>query len=235
MSSVFKKEFKSFFTSPIGYCVLAVLFCISGLFFFLNNLSGGSGDLSGVFSSMYLVILLVLPILTMRIFSEEKRQKTDQALLTSPVSLTGVVTGKFLAAFAVFFLGMLITIVYAVVVAVMIEPDWMLIIGSFLGTLLLGGTVIALGVMISSFTESQFVSALLTIVITVLWMLVDSLSSVFANSKVVQAVVEFLSLENRYSNFVMGTINYDDILFFISMQAIFLFLTIRVLDRKRWN
>ena len=75
MSSIFKKEFKGFFTSPIGYCVLAVLFCISGLFFFLNNLSGGSSDLSGMFSGMYLVILLVLPILTMRIFSDEKRSE----------------------------------------------------------------------------------------------------------------------------------------------------------------
>lgn len=235
MIAVFKKEFKSFFTSPIGYSVLAVLFCISGYLFFLANLTGGSSDLTSLYGSLYLVILLVLPILTMRIFSDEKRQKTDQALLTSPVSLTGVVVGKFLAAFLVFFLSMLITIVYAVVIAVKVEPDWLMIIGSFIGTLLLGGTVIALGILVSSFTESQFVSALVTIVISILWMLVDSLSDVFASSTVVQAVVGFLSLDSRYSDFVMGTINYDDILFFISMQAIFLFLTIRVLDRKRWN
>lgn len=235
MISILKKEFRGFFTSPIGYSVLAVLFCISGLFFFMNNLVGGSSDLGGVFSSLYLVILLILPILTMRIFSDEKRQKTDQALFTSPVSLTGVVVGKFLAAFLVFFLGMLITVVYAVVIAVQVEPDWLVTIGSFIGTLLLGGTVIALGVMVSSFTESQFVAALLTVVITILWMLIDSVASIFANFPVVADVIGFLSLESRYYNFVIGTINYDDIIFFISMQAIFLFLTVRVLDRKRWN
>ena len=235
MTAVLRKEFKGFFTSPIGYCVLAVLTCLSGYFFFLSNLSTGSSDMTSVFSSLYLVILLILPILTMRLFSDEKRQKTDQALLTAPVSLTGVVLGKFFAALLVFMIGMMITVVYAVVIAVMVTPAWMTVIGSFIGTLLLGGTVIALGLLISSLTESQFIAALGTMALTILWMLIGSLSSVFASSTVLTAITEFLSLDARYYNFVMGTINYSDILFFLSMQAIFLFLTIRVLDRKRWN
>lgn len=235
MIAVFKKEFKGFFTSPIGYCVLAALFAISGYYFFLANLLNGNSDLTAVFSGLYLVILLGLPILTMRVFSDEKRQKTDQALFTAPISLSGVVLGKFLAAFAVFFLGLLITVVYAAVIAIQVQPDWLVILGSFVGTLLLGGTIIALGILISSLTESQFVSALVTIVITILWMMIDSLSEVFSSSAILSSVVGFLSLQTRYNSFIMGTINYDDILFFISMQAIFLFLTIRVLDRKRWN
>lgn len=235
MTAVLKKEFKGFFTGPIGYCVLAVLVCLSGYFFFLSNLSTGSSDMTSVFNSLYLVILLILPILTMRTFSDEKRQKTDQALLTAPVSLTGVVLGKFFAALLVFMIGMMVTVLYAVVIAVMVTPAWMTIIGSFIGTLLLGGTVIALGLLISSLTESQFIAALGTIALTLLWMLIGSLSSVFASSTVITAVTEFLALDSRYYNFVMGTIHYSDILFFLSMQAIFLFLTIRVLDRKRWN
>lgn len=235
MIAVMKKEFKGLFSCPIGYSVLAVLFCLSGAFFFLGNLYSANSDLSQVFSNMYMVILLILPILTMRLFSDERRQKTDQALLTAPVGLTGVVLGKYLAALLVFVLGMVITLVYAVVVALFVTPDWLVVIGSFIGTLLLGGTIIALGILISSLTESQFVAALGTIAICILWILIDSLGSALASTEVLTAVINFISLDSRYYNFVMGSINYDDVLFFLSTQAIFLFLTVRVLDRKRWN
>ncbi len=235
MIAVMRKEFKGLFSCPIGYSVLAVLFCVSGAFFFLGNLYSANSDLSQLFSNMYMIILLVLPILTMRLFSDERRQKTDQALLTAPVGLTGVVLGKYLAALLVFVLGMMITLVYAVVVAVFVTPDWLVVFGSFLGTLLLGGTIISLGILISSLTESQFVAALGTIALSILWILIDSLGSALASSEVLTAIVDFISLDSRYYNFVMGSINYDDVLFFISVQAIFLFLTVRVLDRKRWN
>lgn len=235
MTAIFKKEFRGFFQSPIGYSVLAVLFCLSGYFFFVGNLSSGSSDMTGLFGSLYIILLLILPILTMRMFSEERHQRTDQALLTAPTGLTSVVLGKFLAALVVLLLGMLITVVYAVIIAVMVTPDWLVIVGNFVGTLLLGGTVIALGLMVSSLTESQFVAALGTMALTVLWMLLDSLPSLFSSNETVQNVVDFLSLSTRYDNFVTGTVSYADVLFFISMQAIFLFLTVRILDRRRWN
>ena len=95
------------------------------------------------------MLLLVLPVLTMRLFSDEKRQKTDQALLTAPTSLTGIVVGKFLSALLMFAIGLSITIVYAVVIAVQVTPDWMVIIGNLLGLLLLGGMVISIGMLIS--------------------------------------------------------------------------------------
>ena len=99
MGAIFKKEFKSFFTSPVGYFVLALILALSGYFFTGYNLVGGSSELSGVYGSVFsLVLVLVLPILTMRLFSDEKRQRTDQALLTSPVSLTSITLGKFFAA-----------------------------------------------------------------------------------------------------------------------------------------
>lgn len=105
MSAVFKREFRAFFTSPLGYVVLAALGFFAGLFFYLINIVGFSSDLSYVFSNMFAFILIVLPLVTMRLFSEEKRQKTDQALLTSPVSLTGIVLGKYFAALLVYALS----------------------------------------------------------------------------------------------------------------------------------
>ena len=235
MTAVFKREFRSFFTSPVGYVVLAVLFCFSGYFFFVYNLASGSADMSSVYGNLFtIVLLLVLPVLTMRLFSDEKRQKTDQALLTAPTSLTGIVVGKFLSALLMFAIGLSITIVYAVVIAVQVTHDWMVIIGNLLGLLLLGGMVISIGMLISSLTESQFIAALGTFVVSFALLMIDNLKYLF-NASWLATIVDFLSINQRYNDFTIGVIHYDDILFFLSMQVLFLFLTVRVLDRKRWS
>ena len=235
MTAVFKREFRSFFTSPVGYVVLAVLFCFSGYFFFVYNLASGSADMSSVYGNLFtIVLLLVLPVLTMRLFSDEKRQKTDQALLTAPTSLTGIVVGKFLSALLMFAIGLSITIVYAVVIAVQVTPDWMVIIGNLLGLLLLGGMVISIGMLISSLTESQYIAALGTFVVSFALLMIDNLKYLF-NASWLATIVDFLSINQRYNDFTIGVIHYDDILFFLSMQVLFLFLTVRVLDRKRWS
>ena len=235
MTAVFKREFRSFFTSPVGYVVLAVLFCFSGYFFFVYNLASGSADMSSVYGNLFtIVLLLVLPVLTMRLFSDEKRQKTDQALLTAPTSLTGIVVGKFLSALLMFAIGLSITIVYAVVIAVQVTPDWMVIIGNLLGLLLLGGMVISIGMLISSLTESQFIAALGTFVVSFALLMIDNLKYLF-NASWLATIVDFLSINPRYNDFTIGVIHYDDILFFLSMQVLFLFLTVRVLDRKSWS
>lgn len=236
MSAVFKREFKAFFTSPVGYFVLAVLFGFAGFYFFANNMYMRSADLTGVFGGLFtIVLLLVLPVLTMRLFSDEKRQRTDQALLTAPVSLTGIALGKFFAALLMFAIGISITIVFAIIIAFQVTPDWLVIIGNYVGLLLLGGMIIAIGMFISSLTESQFIAALGTFAISFALLMVDSLSSVFYSVSWIGTVVEFISVSARYNEFTSGVINYDNIVFFISMIGLFVFLTVRVLDRKRWS
>lgn len=236
MAAIFKREFKTFFTSPIGYCVLAVIFAFSGFMFYTSNLISGSPDLRGVYDGLFsIILLLVLPILTMRLMSEDKRQKTDQALLTAPVGLTGIVVGKFLAALAVFALGMSITLVYALVIALRVTPDWMVILGNYIGILLLGGMVIAIGLLISSLTESQLISAIGTFAVSLMLIMIDSLAYVLSNTAWLVSVINFLSVASRYSDFTTGIVSYDNVIFFLSMQALFLFLTVRILDRKRWS
>lgn len=236
MSAVFQREFKTYFTSPIGYIVLAMMFGLSGYYFFLYNLANGYTDLSYVFSSVLaFLMLLVLPVLTMRLMSDEKRQRTDQALLTAPVSLTGIVLGKFFAAFLLFTIGISILLVFAFIIATQITPDWLVILGNFIGLLLLGGMIIAIGLLISCLTESQFVAALGTFLASFALLMIDSVGSVLSSSKVAVAVTDFLSISQRYANFTSGLMQYDDLLFFLSMTGLFLFLTVRVLDRKRWN
>ena len=236
MIAVFKREFRSFFTSPIGYVVMAIFFAFSGYFFYSYNLLGGSSDLSAVFVNLFsIVVLVMLPILTMRSFSEEKRQKTDQALFTAPVSLGGVVLGKFLAALLLFALSLSITFVYAIVIASKLTPDWMVIFGNYFGLVLLGGMVIAAGLWFSSMTESQFIAALVTFAFSFVMMMIDGVASLVSFSEWLSTAVSFLSVYSRYTGFTQGLISYDNVFFFLSMQAVFLFLTTRTLDAKRWN
>lgn len=235
MGAVFRREFKSFFVNPIGYVVLAVMFCASGLFFFVYNMANGLSSLSYLYNSLFTIVLLVIPFLTMRLFSEEKRQKTDQALLTAPTGLTGIVLGKFFAALALFALALSITLVYALVIALKVTPDWMVIAGNFLGLLLVGGMMIAIGLLISALTESQVIAALGTLAVSVVLLSVNMLSSIFTSVTWLADAINFISVSNRYTNFTIGLIEYDNIIFFLSLQALFIFITVRVLDSKRWK
>ncbi len=236
MSAVFKKEFRSYFTSPLGYIVLAVVFLFAGFAFSSYNMSFGIISLSYVYNDLYsVVMLLVLPVLTMRLFSDEKRQRTDQALFTAPVSLTSLVLGKFFAAWLLFALSMSITWVYAIIIALKTSPEWMVIFGNYLGIVLLGGMVIAIGLLVSCLTESQFIAAIGTFSISFLLILLDQLGAVFEGVEWINSVVGFLSVTARYANFTSGLVRYDNIIFFLSMQALFLFLAVRVLERKRWK
>jgi ABC-2 type transport system permease protein len=215
--------------------VLAVMFCTSGLFFFVYNMAGGMSSLSYLYNSLFTVVLLVIPFLTMRLFSEEKRQKTDQALFTAPTGLTGIVLGKFFAALALFALSLGITLVYALVIAMKVTPDWMVIAGNFLGLLLVGGMMISIGLLISSLTESQVIAALGTLAVSVILLSVNMLSSIFASITWLKSAIEFISISSRYTNFTVGLIEYDNIIFFLSLQALFIFITVRVLDSRRWK
>lgn len=235
MGAIFKREMRSFFKTPIGYVVMAVVFLFSGLFFYTYNLYAGSISLTGVFSMLFYVVLIALPLLTMRMFSEEKRQKTDQALFTAPVSLTGIVVGKFLATYLFFALMLSITLVYGVVISTQVTPDWMVIFGNFFGTLLLGGMIIAAGLFFSSLTESQLIAVIVTIAFSLAVMMIDSFANLLTFSPWLSEAVSFFSVYTRYAEFTKGLISYDNVFFFISLQVLFLFLTTRTLDAKRWN
>lgn len=235
MGAIFRREFKAFFTNPIGYVVLAVLFAVSGYFFYAYNMYSGMANLNGVFGGLFTVSLLVIPFLTMRLFSEEKRQKTDQALLTAPTGLTGIVLGKYFAALALFTIGISVTLVYAIVIAMQVTPDWLVLTGNYVGLILVGGLVVSIGVFISSLTESQIIAALGTLAVSLLLMSVDVFATIFNSISWITTVTEFLSVSSRYNDFTAGLLQYDNVLFFLTLQALFIFLTVRVLDSKRWN
>ena len=234
MSAVFKRELKAYFTSPIGWIYLAVFYFFAGLFLFLGPVLMLSPSMSAVFSSMQTIVMFLVPILTMRLFSEDKRQKTDQLLLTAPVGLTGIIFGKLLAAFAVFTLGFSATFIYALVLECFGTFEWTIYFSNLLGMLLLGLALISIGAFISSLTENQVVAAIGGFAVTLLLVFVDTLASVFTTG-FISTILTNLSVYTRYNDFSLGVINFSDIIFFLSVCAVFVFLTVRVFEKKRWS
>ncbi|MBQ1262744.1 MAG: ABC transporter permease subunit [Oscillospiraceae bacterium] len=234
MTAIFKREFKSFFTTPLGYVILIIFNLFSGIYFWFGTLYSGSVDMSYVYSGFTLIVLAALPIITMRLLSEERRQKTDQALLTAPVSLFGIVFSKFLAALALYVIGISVTLVYSVVLAFVAQPAWNYILGNYLGLVLLGAALLSVGLFISSITENQLVAAIVSYAAMFLMLMSDTIANLFP----VQAISEFfyyLSYQTRYDEFVSGVVSADNVMFFVSTTAIFIFLTTRVMEKRRWS
>ncbi len=174
MLAVLRRELKAYFASPIGFIFVGFFILIAGVFFALSNLLSGNPDYTGMLSSLTFIFLFLVPILTMRLISEEMRQKTDQLLITSPLSITGIVMGKYLAAVGVFLITLLITVLYPVIMsffAIGGLAGWE-ILGGYIGFFLLGSSFIAVGLFFSSLTDNQLMAAVITFAaLLLIWIL----------------------------------------------------------------
>lgn len=234
MVAILKRELSSYFNSAVAYVVMAVYFLFSGLFFSMICIENDTSSLSYVFGNMFIIILFIIPIITMKSFSEEKRQRTDQALLTSPTSLFEIVMGKFLGAFILFAICSLIFVVYALVISFFTSPDWAVVLCTVLGLLLLGSALIAIDIFISVLTESMIIAAVAGMGVGLLIYMLSNLSS---NITVdwIAAIVKKIDFLTYYTNFTYGMLNLTDIIFFLSVTGLFLFFTARVLEKRRWS
>ncbi len=234
MSAIFKREVKAYFNSLIGYIFLGAFFAASGVLFSITSLQYGSADMSSMFSMLFFVLLVLIPLLTMRTLSEDKRAKTDQCLLTAPVSMTGLVLGKYLAAFLIYAIGVAMTLIYAVVVSFFGAVSWMEVLGNVVGLLLVGAAYIAVGVLISALTENQVIAAVGTFACCLALYLISAIAAIIPVDWISKIFSE-LSFSDRYTTFTYGIFDFSNVLFFISATVIFLFLTVRVLERRRWS
>ncbi len=233
MIAILKRELKAYFASPIGYIFLAVFCLFAGIFYFAACLTAQSSDISAVFSSMFTIVLFLIPILTMRLLSEDRKQKTDQALLTAPINLFSLVMGKFLAALILFTIALSVTFIMMLVLAAFGAVEWSVFLSNFIGMLFMGAAMISIGLFISSLTENQVVSAVASFAVMLgLWLL-DGIGSLVSNS-VIKTVFSSLSVAQRYSEFTMGLFDLSNVLFFLSIIAVFIFFTIRVFEKRRW-
>ena len=232
MAAIYKREVKAFFSTPIGYVVLGAFYFFLG-FFFAYQFNYGYAALTFTFSQMFSITLFLIPIITMRLMSEERRQKTDQALLTAPVSLWGIVLGKYFAALTIFALGYAPTILHTMILSSYTSVNWLLYLGNLLGVLLLGASIIAVGLFISGLTESQIVAAICTFAVSLFIILLDSFSEL-VNVSFIKKLIEWFSFSGRYNSFMNGIMDCSNILFFVSFAAIFLFLSVRLLEKRRY-
>ncbi|MDR1625114.1 MAG: ABC transporter permease [Spirochaetia bacterium] len=287
MIAILKREIKSYFLTPIGYIYMGFFLLAAGIFFFFSNLFAQSSRFTGFLGSILFIYLFAIPLLTMRLFSEERRQKTDQLLLTSPVRVGEIVLGKFLAAFSVYLMTLLVTLMYVVVIAVFGDLAVWETLGSYVGFIFLGASYIAVGVFISAGTDNQLTAALVTFFSLMMIWLIDPISQslpadlvsgvisaaalalalcvfiyintrnlyILAGAAVAGAAVitalyfvnqdiylgfiaKFLawfSLNKRYENFSMGILKLDSLVYYVSFSGLFLFLTVRLIEKRRWN
>lgn len=234
MGAILKRELSAYFNSAIAYVVMAVYFFFSGLYFYFYCFESNTTSLSGVFNNMIYVILFLVPIITMKSFAEEKRQKTDQALLTAPVNLTEIVMGKFLGAFILYALCALIFLVFSVVIAFFAAPSWSVILCTLIGLLLFGAALIAINIFISVLTESMIVAAIFGMAVGFIILMMSTFTSVIP-FEWLATVFEKINFITYYVNFSYGLLNITDIVFFISAAALFIFFTVRVLEKRRWS
>lgn len=234
MISIFKRELKSYFYSPVGYMFWGFFLLLSGYFFMVINLNQAWADLKSLFSNISFIFIFLVPILTMRLMSEDRKNKTDQLLLTSPVSLTSIVLGKYLAAVFVFLIALFITIIYPIILYIYGNPSLGEMFGSYLGFFLMGAAFISLGLFVSSLTENQIISAVASFGILLMLWLIDWITS-FVQSKIIINIVEWLSIFARYEDFSMGILSLSPVVYYISFSTVFIFLTVRVMEKRRWS
>ncbi len=246
------KELRSYFVSPVVYVVGAVFLLIVGLLAYLYIVFAGAQAIQlmqmqgqaqinlndlvfrNLFASVRFVLLIVLPILTMRLFAEEKKLRTFEFLMTSPIGLNEIVAGKFVSVFLIF-LGLLgLTSLIPLTLALFSDFDWYPVLTGYLGLALLGGLFLSVGVLASAMTENQIVAAFVSFGLLLFLWLLAGLGSLLGDTAAGQ-VVSYISFMEHYDHLVRGLIDTKDLVYFGSALVLMLFLAHRVVDSSRWK
>ena len=252
VNTLLAKELRSYFVSPVVYVVGAVFLLIVGLLAYIYIVFTGAQAIQlmqvqgqaqinlndlvfrNLFSSIRFVLLLVLPILTMRLFAEEKKLRTFEFLLTSPIGQNEIVAGKFVSVFLLF-LGLLgLTGLIPLTLALFSDFDWYPVLTGYLGLVLLGALFLSVGVLASALTENQIVAAFVSFGLLLLLWLLSGVGSLLGDTTAGQ-VISYLSFMDHYDHLVRGLIDTRDLVYFGSALLLMLFLTHRVVDSTRWN
>lgn len=235
MRAIFEKEFKSYFYSPIAYVLIGFLTVLSSVLFYMINLSSGFGDINWIFSFwLYLIIIMIfVSIITMKSLAEERKNGTEVLLISSPQSIGSIVVGKYFAALSVFLIMVVATFVYPIVTLAFGAQMTTITISGYIGFIFLGATFISIGIFASSLTENQIISAVISFVCMLLMWLMGELAPYFGG--IISKILSSISLTSRYSDFGRGIISLSSVVYYISFSAVFLFLTVRVIEKRRWS
>lgn len=223
MFAVLKKELKSYFLSPIGYVFIGLFLLMTSVFFYLDILSYGMSKFESMFYSLATILTFITPILTMRMFSEEKKEGTDQLLFTSPRGITSIVFGKFLAALCVLLITELLTFIYYFILMYFGSPDFVSAIVTLGGFLLLGAAYISFGMFASSITENQVIAGIITIAFLIITLFVPDLDIGLPD----------ISIMSYYQNFPSGVITLTDVVGPVTFAMMFIAFTIMIMQRRK--
>lgn len=247
------KELRVYFTTPLAYVIIAVFLLINGYLFYnitiftvnqsmqmmrfqqsLPQININEMIFRPLFHNMAVIMILTLPMLTMRLLAEEKKSKTSEFLLTSPVTLTQIIAAKYIAAALIFFTMLLLTGFMPVLLDFYGEIRWYPILTAYLGLFLLGGVFLSFGMFASSLTENQVVAGFIGFaIILMIWLL--GWISEGGSGTWISSILSYVSVGEHFDNFVKGLLDTTDIIYLLSLIGVGLFLTHRVMESQRWK
>ncbi len=234
MWAIYKRELTSYFVNPIGYVFIAVYLTISGALFAATTLFQMSSDVTPYFSYMLFAFVVLLPLLTMRSFSEERKTRTEQLILTAPVSLFGIVAAKFLAAMTIFVACQMVASLAFIILGQYAVVKMAILFGNLLAVILVGMAFISVGIFVSAITENQLAAAVGTVGILLGFLLAGYLNN-FINVHWIRFVLNCISIWARFQNFGQGVFDVAALFYYLSVSFVFLLLTVRIYDRRRNN
>ena len=238
MLAIYKKEIRSYFTSAVGYVFIASFLAVNGFIFSLNTIQVGSTgaryDISQYYVMLLFVFSILIPLLTMKIFSDERKLKTEQLLLTAPVGLVSMVVAKFLSAYTMFAGTYLVSCLNYYVLFKYGKPTAGVIYGHIIGILLIGAAFVAIGVFVSSLTENQISAAVLTITILLGTLVINFLND-YIDIAFIRVILSWISIYSRFFTFTYGIFDINACIYYFSIVIIFLFLTVRIYEKRRWE
>ncbi len=227
------REINSAFFSPLAYVVLTIFLLFSGFFFYLITSTSGEASMAALIGIISFLFLVATPFLTMRLISEEYRSGTIEMLMTAPVTDVEVIMGKFLGALAFFAFMLVPTFGYVVILAVLGDPDMGPIVSAYLGLFLMGCNFIALGLFCSALTQNQIIAGVMALVmLLIIWVMGavgEYMTGPFA------PILEYVGTLQHLRSFSMGRIAFRDAFYFVTMTCFWLFLSVRVLESRRWR
>lgn len=237
MFAIFKRELRAYFTSAYGYVFVGAYLLISGILFSVFTLQMGTGsEISSYYAAILFAFVVLVPLLTMRSLADERKQKTEQLLLTAPITLPGMIFGKFLSAWCMFACTFLVGCVNLLPFYKFSaeEPNTPVILGNIIAVLVVGLAFVAIGIFVSALTENQLIASLGTMLIMLVMLLTSFLNSYIPFAPI-REVLNWFSVYNRFSNFTYGVFDFAALLYYVSIAFIFLFLTVRVYEKRRWE
>lgn len=235
MLAIFKRELRGYFIGVIGYVFLVIYLTVSGVLFSYTTMFSMSSDVTNYFTLMLIFSAIVLPLLTMKSFSEERKTKTEQLILTAPVSLPAMVFGKFLASYTVFAAATVLSSLYFLFLIPYTQLQFAILFGNLIALLLVGMVFISIGLFVSALTENQLSAAIGTIAVILAFLGIGLVNSLIPTSYAIRYVFDALSIFTRFQSYVNGYFEFASIIYYLSVSGIFLWLTIRVYDRRRYG